>query len=255
MRRNLVVANWKMNGSVEANRLWAQEFSAYPPVEAELVVCPPFPYILSLQEQFLAAAVGINCGAQNCSEHESGAYTGEVSAQMLADVQAGWVILGHSERRLYHGETNEIVALKAKKAIEYGLRPIVCVGETLEQRENGETADVVLTQLNAVLDAIGAENLARGALAYEPVWAIGTGKTATPQQAEVVHAALRDSVESRDSRAASELRILYGGSVKPANAPELFACHDIDGGLIGGAALKAGEFYAIAQAASATELF
>ena len=166
------------------------------------------------------------------------------------DVKCPWVIVGHSERRQYHGETNEIVAAKAKIAIEHGLRPIVCVGETLEERESGRTSDVVIGQLNAVLDAIGPEALVTGAVAYEPVWAIGTGKTATPQQAQLVHAELRDSVESRDSQAASALRIIYGGSVKPSNAAELFACNDIDGGLVGGASLKAADFYAIAQAAS-----
>ena len=196
------------------------------------------------------SALDINVGAQDCSVHESGAFTGEVSAGMLADVKCPWVIVGHSERRQYHGETNEIVAAKAKIAIEHGLRPIVCVGETLEERESGRTSDVVIGQLNAVLDAIGPETLVTGAVAYEPVWAIGTGKTATPQQAQLVHAELRDSVESRDSQAASALRIIYGGSVKPSNAAELFACNDIDGGLVGGASLKAADFYAIAQAAS-----
>lgn len=254
MRRPLVVANWKMNGSVEANRAWVESFSAFTPLQTELVVCAPFVYIRSLRDRLLASALDINVGAQNCSEHDNGAYTGEVSAQMLSDISCPWVILGHSERRTLFGETNEIVAQKAKKAVEAGLRPIVCVGETLEQREAGQTTDVVLAQLNAVLDAIGPEALAGGALAYEPIWAIGTGKTATPQQAEIVHASLRYGVESRNSSAAENLRILYGGSVKPSNAAALFACNDIDGGLIGGASLKASEFYEIAQAAQATGL-
>lgn len=254
MRRNLVVANWKMNGSLEANRKWVQEFSAFSPLDTELVVCSPFVYLNELQQSFLTSALMINTGAQDCSAHENGAFTGEVSAAMLRDIGCPWVIVGHSERRHGLGETNEIVAAKAKMAVQYGLRPIVCVGETLEEREAGRTSDVVLSQLNAVLDVIGAEALASGALAYEPVWAIGTGKTATPQQAEVVHAALRDSVESRDPRAAEELRILYGGSVKPSNAKELFACNDIDGGLIGGASLKANEFYEIAQAACGSDI-
>ncbi len=254
MRRNLVVANWKMNGSLEANRKWVQEFSAFSPLDTELVVCSPFVYLNELQQSFLTSALMINTGAQDCSAHENGAFTGEVSAAMLRDIGCPWVIVGHSERRHGLGETNEIVAAKAKMVVQYGLRPIVCVGETLEEREAGRTSDVVLSQLNAVLDVIGAEALASGALAYEPVWAIGTGKTATPQQAEVVHAALRDSVESRDSRAAEALRILYGGSVKPSNAKELFACNDIDGGLIGGASLKANEFYEIAQAACGSDM-
>lgn len=222
----------------------------FSPVNTELAVCPPFVYIRYLQQKFLTSALDINVGAQDCSVHESGAFTGEVSAGMLADVKCPWVIVGHSERRQYHGETNEIVAAKAKIAIEHGLRPIVCVGETLEERESGRTSDVVIGQLNAVLDVIGPEALVTGAVAYEPIWAIGTGKTATPQQAQLVHAELRDSVESRDSQAASALRIIYGGSVKPSNAAELFACNDIDGGLVGGASLKAADFYAIAQAAS-----
>ena len=254
MRRSLVVGNWKMNGTLESCREWVQAFTTFSPLDTELVICPPFVYLNGLKQAFLTSALDINVGAQDCSVHEDGAYTGEVSAAMLRDIGSPWVILGHSERRQLHDETNEEVAQKAAMAIRYGLRPIICVGETLEQRESGATTDVVLGQLNAVLDVIGAEGLASGALAYEPVWAIGTGKTATPQQAEVVHAALRDSVESRDSRVAQELRILYGGSVKPANAQELFACNDIDGGLIGGASLKAGDFYAIAQAANSLGL-
>ena len=250
MRRSLVIANWKMNGSVDFIDQWTNVFTTFSPVNTELAVCPPFVYIRYLQQKFLTSALDINVGAQDCSVHESGAFTGEVSAGMLADVKCPWVIVGHSERRQYHGETNEIVAAKAKIAIEHGLRPIVCVGETLEERESGRTSDVVIGQPNAVLDVIGPEALVTGAVAYEPIWAIGTGKTATPQQAQLVHAELRDSVESRDSQAASALRIIYGGSVKPSNAAELFACNDIDGGLVGGASLKAADFYAIAQAAS-----
>lgn len=250
MRRSLVVANWKMNGSYESIDEWIQTYTTFSPVNTETAVCPPFVYIAYLQQKFLTNALDINVGAQDCSAFESGAYTGEVSAAMLADIKCPWVIVGHSERRQYHGETNEIVAQKAKIALEHGLRPIVCVGETLEERESGRTSEVVLGQLNAVLDVIGARSLLNGALAYEPVWAIGTGKTATPQQAQLVHAELRDSVESRDSLVASELRIIYGGSVKPSNAAALFACNDIDGGLVGGASLKAADFYEIAQAAS-----
>lgn len=254
MRRSLIVANWKMNGSIAANTAWVEEFSQFTPVSSELVVCAPFVYIRALQSKFLTSALEINVGAQDCSMHNDGAFTGEVSASMLSDIGCPWVIVGHSERRTLHHETNEVVAQKAAKALAAGVKPIVCVGETLEQREAGLTSDVVLTQLNAVLDVIGAEGLAKGALAYEPIWAIGTGKTATPQQAEVVHACLRDGVESRSSSAAATLRILYGGSVKPNNAAELFACNDIDGGLIGGASLKASDFYAIAQAAQATSI-
>lgn len=250
MRKSLVVANWKMNGSQESIERWVETFTTFEPVSVELAVCPPFVYLPFMRQRLLTAALDINIGAQDCSEHESGAFTGEVSASMLKDIGCPWVIVGHSERRLYHGESNDVVARKAKLALDCGLRPIVCVGETLEERESGKTSEVVLAQLNAVLDVIGAEGLLTGALAYEPVWAIGTGKTATPQQAQLVHAELRDSVESRDYRAAAELRILYGGSVKPSNAAALFACNDIDGGLVGGASLKAADFYAIAQAAN-----
>ena len=184
MRRSLVIANWKMNGSVDFIDQWTNVFTTFSPVNTELAVCPPFVYIRYLQQKFLTSALDINVGAQDCSVHESGAFTGEVSAGMLADVKCPWVIVGHSERRQYHGETNEIVAAKAKIAIEHGLRPIVCVGETLEERESGRTSDVVIGQLNAVLDVIGPEALVTGAVAYEPIWAIGTGKTATPQQAQ-----------------------------------------------------------------------
>ena len=254
MRRGLVVGNWKMNGSLEFIENWISQYTAFLETQTETAICPPYVYISFLRNRLMTSAIHMGVGAQDCSVHNDGAYTGEVAANMLADVGCSFVIVGHSERRHGLGETNEIVAAKAKMAVQCGLRPIVCVGETLEEREAGRTSDVVLSQLNVVLDVIGAEALASGALAYEPVWAIGTGKTATPQQAEVVHAALRDSVESRDPRAAEALRILYGGSVKPSNAKELFACNDIDGGLIGGASLKANEFYEIAQAACGSDI-
>ena len=216
--------------------------------DVDVVFCVPAIDIVPVVNE--VKDTNIKVGAENMFYEEKGAYTGELSPEMLVDAGVSYVIIGHSERRQYHGETNEIVAAKAKIAIEHGLRPIVCVGETLEERESGRTSDVVIGQLNAVLDVIGPEALVTGAVAYEPIWAIGTGKTATPQQAQLVHAELRDSVESRDSQAASALRIIYGGSVKPSNAAELFACNDIDGGLVGGASLKAADFYAIAQAAS-----
>lgn len=248
MRNPLIVANWKMNGSLEAIDQWVKEFTTFNPLLTEMVICPPFVYLNDFRTRLLTNALDISVGAQNCSTEEMGAFTGEVSAGMLSDTGCQWVILGHSERRMLYGETNEIVAKKAVQAVNVGLKPIVCVGETLEQREAGKTTEVVLSQLNSILDAIGAQELSKGALAYEPVWAIGTGKTATPDQAQAVHEALRVGVESRDSLAASALRILYGGSVKPSNAAKLFACADIDGGLIGGASLKASDFYAIAQA-------
>lgn len=249
MRNPLVVANWKMNGSQETMNKWIEEFTTFNPLLVEMVLCLPFVFIKDFKTRLLTSALDIAVGAQNCSAEENGAYTGEVSAQMLADIGCQWVILGHSERRMLYGETNDVVAKKAIQAVKAGLKPIVCVGETLEQRQAGQTEEVVISQLNSILDAIGPEELSKGALAYEPIWAIGTGKTATPEEAEAVHKALRLGVESRDSFAASVLRILYGGSVKPSNAAKLFACADIDGGLIGGASLKASDFYGIAQAA------
>jgi triosephosphate isomerase len=182
-------------------------------------------------------------GAQDVSQHPPGAYTGDTAAEMLKDTGCGWVIVGHSERRQGHGETDGIVAAKAERALQAGLRPIVCIGETLQQREAEQTHAVLSSQLSAVLDRIGVQGLARGALAYEPVWAIGTGRTATPEQAQEVHAALRAQIGQAD-----RVRILYGGSVKPGNAAELFAQPDIDGGLIGGASLVAADFVAICGA-------
>ena len=249
MRKKMVAGNWKMNMTPSGAVKLAEELK--PMVkndDVDVVFCVPAIDIVPVVNE--VKDTNIKVGAENMFYEEKGAYTGELSPEMLVDAGVSYVIIGHSERRQYHGETNEIVAAKAKIAIEHGLRPIVCVGETLEERESGRTSDVVIGQLNAVLDAIGPEALVTGAVAYEPVWAIGTGKTATPQQAQLVHAELRDSVESRDSQAASALRIIYGGSVKPSNAAELFACNDIDGGLVGGVSLKAADFYAIAQGAS-----
>ena len=251
MRRSLVIANWKMNGSVDFIDQWTNVFTTFSPVNTELAVCPPFVYIRYLQQKFLTSALDINVGAQDCSVHESGAFTGEMSAGMLADVKCPWVIVGHSERRQYHGETNEIVAAKAKIAIEHGLRPIVCVGETLEERESGRTSDVVIGQLNAVLDAIGPETLVTGAVAYEPVWAIGTGKTATAEQANEVCAVIRNVIAKvYDKTAADAMTIQYGGSMNAKNAAELLAQPDVDGGLIGGASLKAPDFAVIVDAAT-----
>lgn len=251
VRTKLVVANWKMNGSLAANAAWVEQFAAKPRLSGvELAVCPPSVYLPTVSAKIAEAGLNIAVGAQNCSAHKNGAYTGEISPEMLSDIGCSWVILGHSERRQMFGETNHGVAEKVYRAIQAGLRPILCLGETLEELEAGRTFDIVGEQLDAVLDRVGAQALAEvGAVAYEPVWAIGTGKTATPQQAELVHATLRDRVEFRDPVAAEKLRILYGGSVKPENAAELFACNDIDGGLIGGAGLKADDFYEIARVA------
>ena len=245
-RRALVAANWKMNGSLSANADWA---AAFVPKAADLrcdvVVCAPFVYLCTLGRSFAPAELG----AQDLSERTAGAFTGDVSGEMLADVGCRWVIVGHSERRQLHGEADATVAAKAARALQAGLRPIVCVGETLEQREAGRTEAVVSAQLAAVLGAIGSDGLSRGALAYEPVWAIGTGRNATPAQAQEVHGALRAQVARQATSAAAGLRILYGGSVKPANAGELFSQQDIDGGLIGGASMSAADFLAICAAA------
>ncbi len=245
-RRSLVAANWKMNGSRAANDIWLTEFAAQRTALAcDVVVCAPHVHL----EQLRHALSPEETGAQDVSAHLPGAYTGDIAAEMLRDAGCGWVLVGHSERRQWHSETDALVAQKAERALQAGLRPIVCIGETLQQREAGQTHTVLGAQLAAVLQRIGAEKLASGALAYEPVWAIGTGRTATPEQAQEVHAALRAQVGGDDATAARTLRILYGGSVKPANAAELFAQPDIDGGLIGGASLVARDFLAICAAA------
>jgi triosephosphate isomerase len=248
LRRPLVAANWKMNGSRAANATWVAGFRDVA-APCDVVVFPPAVYISELLAALAGTAVEV--GAQNLDEHEAGAYTGEISAEMLLDVGCRWVIVGHSERRQLYGETNERVAAKAARAAATGRRPIVCVGETLAEREAGRTVEVIRAQLAAILDLLKVDELGSGALAYEPVWAIGTGRTATPAQAQEAHAALRAQLTERDAGAAQAVRILYGGSVKPANAAELFMQPDIDGGLIGGASLIAADFAAICAAARA----
>jgi triosephosphate isomerase len=245
MRRQLVVGNWKMNGGHAANAELLAGLKAAGPWVGEVAVCVPFPYLgevaLTLQDGVIA------WGAQDCSAHASGAYTGEVAAAMLAEFGCRYVIVGHSERRGYHAESDALVADKAQAALAHRLTPIVCVGETLEEREAGRTADVVKRQLSAVIHTIG-HCVPQIVVAYEPVWAIGTGRTATPEQAQEVHHLLRAQLQAA-SRHAGDMRILYGGSVKAENAAALFAQADIDGGLIGGASLKAAEFAAICRAA------
>lgn len=211
------------------------------------VVFPPFPFLADIQAELDGSAV--SWGAQDVSAHESGAYTGEVSAPMLLDFGCQYALVGHSERRQYHQESNQQVAEKFAAALEAGLIPILCVGETLDQRQADQTMEVVGAQLQAVLDSPGGvQSLEKAVVAYEPVWAIGTGETATPEQAQEVHAALRKSVSEYDANIAKSLPILYGGSVKPDNAGAIFAMEDIDGGLIGGASLQAESFVAIANA-------
>ena len=245
MRRKLVVGNWKMNGSRAANAELLAGLKAAGPWVAEVAVCAPQVYLgevaMSLQGEF------ISWGAQDCSAFESGAYTGEVSAAMLAEFGCRYVLNGHSERRAIHGESDQLVADKAKAALAHRLTPIVCVGETLAEREAGQTDAVVKRQLSVVIHTLG-HCISQVVVAYEPVWAIGTGKTASPEQAQAVHALLRAQLKAASAHG-SDMKILYGGSVKPDNAATLFAQPDIDGGLIGGASLKAADFAAICRAA------
>ena len=251
MRRKLVIGNWKMNGNRAANAaLLSGIVSGLKDVDdrADCAVCVPAPYFAQCQQELNATPVA--WGGQDLSIHASGAYTGEVAASMLVDFGCQYAIVGHSERRAYHGETNEVVAQKALAALNAGITPIVCVGETLAQREAGQTSVVVAEQLSAVLEVLDADSVARIVVAYEPVWAIGTGKTATPEMAQEVHAQLRAQLRECNSEAAECVAILYGGSMKPDNAVELMAQEDIDGGLIGGAALKAADFLAIIGAAA-----
>lgn len=235
-----------MNGSLAANAAWLAEFRAAGEAACDVVVCAPFVYLPQVIDGLRGTSAVV--GAQNLSEQVAGAFTGEVAAEMLVDLACRWVIVGHSERRALYGESSERVAAKAARAIALGLRPIVCVGETLAEREAGRTLDVVNAQLDAVLACCSVTQLAAGAVAYEPVWAIGTGKTASPAQAQEVHAAIRQRLAAADAAAAQSTRLLYGGSVKPSNAGELFAQPDIDGGLIGGASLVAKDFLAICAA-------
>lgn len=215
--------------------------------QMDCAVCVPFPYLF--QAQALLGSSEVKWGAQNVSAQAQGAFTGEVSAGMLKDFGCAYALVGHSERRQLYGESSEQVAAKYAAVLNSGIVPILCVGETLPEREAGQTESVVGQQLDSVIKAVGVEGLARGMLAYEPVWAIGTGKTASPEQAQAVHVALRTRVAAKDRGVAEGLRILYGGSVKAANAADLFAQQDIDGGLIGGASLQADEFLSICMVA------
>jgi triosephosphate isomerase len=242
MAAELVVGNWKMNGGLAANARLLERLAAARDVSRGIAVCVPFPYLAQARDALAASAVG--WGAQDVSPNAPGAYTGDVAAAMLVDFACRYVIVGHSERRQGHGESDALVAQKARAALAAGLTPIVCVGETLEEREAGRTEAVVLRQLGAVVEALGAD-IARTVVAYEPVWAIGTGRTATPEMAQAVHARLRARLAEAG---AADVTLLYGGSVKAANAKALFAMQDIDGGLVGGASLDADEFLGIARA-------
>ena len=250
MRRKIVAGNWKLHGTREfATTLVTDIANGAPEQGVELVILPPLPYLGELADDFADTAVAF--GAQDVSSNEKGAYTGEVSASMLHEVGARYGLVGHSERRQYHHESSELVARKFAAAIHAGLIPVLCVGESLEQREAGQTEAALRAQLEPVLALVGSAGFAGAVLAYEPIWAIGTGRTATPEQAQAVHAFLRGEVAKADARIADSLPILYGGSVKPDNAGELFAQPDVDGGLVGGASLVAEDFLAIARAAVA----
>ncbi|WP_439106808.1 triose-phosphate isomerase [Congregibacter sp.] len=246
MRQPLVIANWKMHGKGAFNEALVTDFlTALKEHRAECVLCPPFAYLGQLSE--LLGASDVMLGAQDCSHIDQGAYTGEVSAEMLKDIGCQWVIVGHSERRQYHQESDGLVAAKLGMAQRAGLVPVLCVGETQEQREAGQAESVVKAQLLGALSDL--PDLNGLAIAYEPVWAIGTGLTASPAQAQDMHAFIRDVVRDLDAGNADTLRLLYGGSVKAANAAELFAQSDIDGALVGGASLDAKAFAAIVGAA------
>jgi triosephosphate isomerase len=249
MRVPLVAGNWKMNGSRASARelLAGVKAGAAEMLRAEVAVCPPFVFLPMAQADL--DGTSIRWGAQNLSAETSGAFTGEVAASMLKDFGCRYVIVGHSERRTLYGEDDATVAKKFAVARAAGLVPILCVGETLDEREGGVTEEVVARQLDAVVALGGIDALASGVIAYEPVWAIGTGATATPDQAQDVHAFIRARVAGNDATVAAGLRILYGGSMKPDNAAELVAKPDIDGGLIGGASLKTSDFLAICKAA------
>jgi triosephosphate isomerase len=247
MRRKFVAGNWKMNGSRHLAATLVGTLVEAGIDAVDVAVFPPYPYL----REVCAARAGsrIAVGGQDVSEHESGAFTGEVSAAMLRDVGCDMVLAGHSERRQYHDETDAQVAAKVAQALAHDLATVLCVGETLQQREADETAAVVACQLRAVVDLCGIAAFERIVVAYEPVWAIGTGRTASPGQAQEVHALLRSQLAADDARIAGSTRIVYGGSVKPGNAAELFAQPDIDGGLIGGACLQSTDFLSICAAA------
>ncbi len=247
MRQPMVAGNWKMNGSSDSvKELMSGIKAGVSEANAEVVVCPPFVYIPSVADAI--GDSGIKLGSQNMCDQDAGAFTGEISGPMLKDVGCEYVIIGHSERRAMYGETDEVTAVKYGAVLKNGLKPIFCIGETLEERESGITEEVVGRQIDAILNSDGVASLANAVLAYEPVWAIGTGKTASPEQAQDVHAFIRNKIAEQDKVIAEGLRILYGGSMNPGNAAELRSQPDIDGGLIGGASLKAEDFLAICTA-------
>ena len=250
MRKPLVAGNWKLNGSREfiTDLLAGIRQRVDSVTVAELAVCPPCIYLGQVAHQLDGLDIAV--GAQDCSDQSSGAYTGEISASMLKEFFCKYVIVGHSERRHIYAESNEMVAIKFEQVKNNALVPILCVGETLQQREDGHTEVIIAQQIDAVLERMGINGFANSVIAYEPVWAIGTGQTATPEQAQEVHEFIRYKLDALNKEIAANTRILYGGSMKPDNAQQLLQQSDIDGGLIGGAALKAEDFIAIAVAAN-----
>lgn len=249
MRKPIIAGNWKMNGTRSSIKelLDGVKAGMGDVKSAEVAVCAPAIYLGDVSEQLSGSKVA--WGGQNLSTEAKGAFTGETSADMLLDFKSEYVIVGHSERRTLYGETDELVAEKFEVARKAGLKPILCIGESLEERESDVTIDVCARQINAVIEKSGVEALAEGVIAYEPIWAIGTGVTATPDQAQETHAAIRKMIADKDASVAEKVRIQYGGSMNAANAAELLAMEDIDGGLIGGASLKAEDFLAICKAA------
>ena len=247
MRTKLIAGNWKMNGSLQSVNQLVEGIMAGDAGSAELAVCPPAVYLMKVGG--MLAGSGIALGAQNVCEHESGAFTGEISPSMLRECGCRYVIVGHSERRSHYGESDDLVAARFAMAVNSGLIPILCVGESLAEREQGVTEAIVARQIDAVLERTGVAGIAAAVIAYEPVWAIGTGIVASPEQAQAVHAFIRGKLAANDGEVAQRVQILYGGSMNPGNAAELLAQQDIDGGLIGGASLKADDFLAIAQSA------
>lgn len=250
MRKNIVAGNWKMNKNLQEGLELAKELNAAlagKTIKCDVVICTPYIHLAPVCASIDTNVIGV--GAENCADHLSGAYTGEISAPMIASTGAKYVILGHSERRAYYGETNAILKTKTKLVLENELTPIFCIGEVLEERENGTYFDVVKTQLEEALFELSAEDFAKIVIAYEPVWAIGTGKTASPEQAQEIHAFIRKTIADKYGKeVADNTSILYGGSCNAANAKELFANPDVDGGLIGGAALKVDTFMPIIEA-------
>lgn len=249
MRRTLIAGNWKMNGSLSSIIELMQGIKAglNDVTNADMVVCPPAVYLMKVSGLIDKENIGL--GSQNICDQESGAYTGELAPSMLKEAGCQYAIIGHSERRSLYGESDELIAKRFAMAVQSGITPIFCIGETLDERESAVTEDVVSRQLDAVIDTQGVEALAQGVIAYEPVWAIGTGKTASPEQAQAVHAFIRNKLEALNADVAAKVQILYGGSMNAANAKELLSQPDIDGGLIGGASLKAADFLAIGKSA------